>query len=117
VLTIDLHYRADHLLLCLSGELDLDSSVKFQQRLSELSEQEHRPVIIDLSGLHFVDSSGLGALVATIRLPAQRRPRIVLRPSDGSVSRLLRVTRVDSLLAVAPSVEAALGDLVAGSVA
>jgi anti-anti-sigma factor len=113
VLTVDLHLRADHLLLCLSGELDLETSAALRQRLTELSDQEQQPIVLDLSGLQFVDSSGLGALVGTLRLPEDRRPRIVLSPANGPIGRLLRITRADTLLPVYPSVESALGGLVA----
>jgi anti-sigma B factor antagonist len=109
VLTFDFYHRADHLVLSVSGELDLESSQPFRQRLADLTGQGQLPLLIDLSGLRFVDSSGLGALLATVRLPEERRPRIVLTPTDHPVNRLLRTTRMDSLLRVYPSVEAALG--------
>ncbi len=108
VFTIDLHQHPDHLLICLGGELDLDTSRTLRQQLSDMLQHAEFPFILDLSGLWFIDSSGLGVLLATARLPAERRPRIVL-PEDGPVSRLFRTTRLDTLLGVYPSVDAALG--------
>lgn len=108
MLTLDVHHRADHLLLCLHGELDLESSPTFRDRLADLIENRRQPIVIDLSELRFVDSSGLAALVATLRLPEGQRPRVVLPSSDGAVSRVLRTTRLDTLLGVHLSVEAAL---------
>ena len=117
VLTFDLSQRADHLLLAVNGELDLESSLPFRQRLAELTGQGQLPLLIDLSGLRFVDSSGLGALLACVRLPEERQPRIVVTATDHPVRRLLRTTRMDALLQVYPSAEAALGSTVVRSAA
>jgi anti-sigma B factor antagonist len=107
VLTLDVHQRTDCLLLCAEGELDVETTAAFRQRLSNLLSHESLPVVVDLSGLQFVDSSGLGALVVTLRLPETIRPRIVVEPTNGRIGRLLRTTRMDRLLPVYPSVEAA----------
>ena len=105
---LDAQPRAGYLLLCVRGELDLESSPGFRDRLIELIQETRQPVVLDLSELRFLDSCGLGALVASVRLPADRRPLVVLAPSNKPVSRLLQSTRLDSLLDVHPSVEAAL---------
>jgi anti-sigma B factor antagonist len=117
VLTLDIHQRADYILLRASGVLDLETSVTFQRRLAEFVQQDRRPVVVDLSGLQFLDSSGLGALVITLRLPEGRRPRIVLEPANRPVGRLLHAARMDQLLPIYPSVEAALAAPAARSAA
>jgi anti-sigma B factor antagonist len=107
VLSLDVHHRGDHLLLCLNGELDLGNSYTFRDRLTEFSRQQ-LPTIVDLTGLQFIDSSGLAALVATLRMPPAQRPRIVFSARVGPVYRVLRTTQLDRLLAISPSVDAAL---------
>jgi anti-sigma B factor antagonist len=108
VFTLDVHSELDHLLLRVGGELDLHSRLAFGERLTELMQQTRQPVVLDLSDLKFIDSSGLGALLAIIRMPEACRPRFVLARSDGPVGRLLRITRLDHLLDLHPSVKAAL---------
>jgi anti-sigma B factor antagonist len=118
VFTLDVDSKTDHLLLRVGGELDLHSRRAFRERLAELTDQARQPVVLDLSDLKFIDSSGLGALLGIIRLPESCRPRLVLERSDGPVGRLLRTTRLDLLLRVHPSVEAALAaSAAAGSAA
>jgi anti-sigma B factor antagonist len=107
VLSLDVHHRGRYLLLQVSGELDFGSSSTFRDRLIEFSHQE-LPTIVDLTELRFIDSSGLAALVATLRMPPSQRPRIVLASSGGPVYRVLRTTQLDRLLAISTSVEAAL---------
>jgi anti-sigma B factor antagonist len=118
VFTLDVHPEPDHLLLQVGGELDLHSKPMFRERLTELLQQARQPIIIDLSDLEFIDSSGLGVLLAIARLPEGSRPRVVVTRRDGPVRRLLRTTHLDILLDIYPSVEAARsGAMAAGSAA
>jgi anti-sigma B factor antagonist len=108
VFTLDVDHRADHLLLRLGGELDLESSRAFRDQLTHLLREAQGPTLLDLSGLAFIDSSGLGALVAVLRMPEEERPRFVLTPANGPVNRVLRNTRLEAHLGIFPSIEAAL---------
>jgi anti-sigma B factor antagonist len=118
VFTLDVHHDADYLLLRPSGELDLHSCHLFRERLNELLREGGRPFVLDLSDLQFIDSSGLGALLTILRAPEERRPRIVLSPANRVVGRLLRTTRLDMLLTIYPSLDAALaGRVPAGGAA
>jgi anti-anti-sigma factor len=112
VFTLDVHHRADHLLLRLGGDLDLESSRAFRERLNELMRQAEGPTVLDLSELTFIDSSGLGTLVGLLRVPESERPRLVLAPANGPVNRVLRSTRLESFLGIHPSIEAALSEAV-----
>jgi anti-sigma B factor antagonist len=117
VLSLDVHHRGDHLLLRLNGELDLGNSCAFRARLIEFSRQD-LPTIVDLTELQFIDSSGLAALVAILRMPASQRPRIVLASTGGAVHRVLRTTQLDRLLPISTSIDAALAaPMAVGSVA
>lgn len=106
--TLEVHSESDHLLLRIGGELDLHSRTAFVEGLTELQRQTPHLIVLDLSDLKFVDSSGLGALLAILRVPEESRPRLVLTRCDGPVRRVLRTTRLDLLLGVHSSVEAAL---------
>jgi anti-sigma B factor antagonist len=112
VFTLDVHHRADYLLLRLGGDLDLESSRAFRERLKESMREAAGPTLLDLTELQFIDSSGLGTLVGLLRLPEPERPRLVLPPANGPVNRILRSTRLESFLGIHPSIEAALSDAV-----
>ena len=49
--------------LTLAGELDASSAPELDRRLRELSEEGNPQVILDLSGLSFVDSAGVSVLI------------------------------------------------------
>ncbi|GAB3569480.1 STAS domain-containing protein [Amycolatopsis endophytica] len=87
-----------------TGELDAATSPRFRQVTEHALDAEAAPLVIDLSGLTFLASAGLDALVS---LANRDRPfRLVVGPS---IRRPLEMTRLDQLLDVYPSLDAALG--------
>jgi len=83
----------------LEQRLDALSSAAFRQRLMECVDGGCQRLVIDLSCTIFVDSSGLGVLVATLRrLPGPGS--LVLRGVTPPVERTLRLARLDRILVV-----------------
>jgi anti-sigma B factor antagonist len=91
--------------LHVAGELDLATAPRLEDAIAGASHVEH--VVIDLSGCTFLDSSGVRSLVLARRnTPPDQRVDLV--SADPSILRVLEITGVDTMLAVHPSVEAAL---------
>jgi anti-sigma B factor antagonist len=95
------------------GELDLVTSPTLRQRVHEVVARGHHSLVVDLSGVYFCDSSGVGVLIAARRLirSCQGRLRIVL-PADGAfeathVNRVLGALGVRRLFTVHPDVASA----------
>lgn len=57
-------------------------------------------VVLDLEGVDFVDSSGLGALVALHKLALCSGGRLVVRAAPSRVRRLFSLTRLDEMLII-----------------
>ncbi len=88
-----------------AGELDLASAPRFQEALSELSAD---PVVVDLSECTFLDSAGMGVLLASARTLSESGRSLRVATADSRILRVLEITAVDTLIAVHPDVEAAL---------
>jgi anti-anti-sigma factor len=73
--------------------------------------QPNLPVILDLSNVHFLPSSGLGALVKLLRSLKQQGQRFILVGLHPEVRAVLAVTRIDKLLEIHPRFEDALKQL------
>ena len=83
--------------LTLAGELDLACEALIAEAVEELRGAEH--VVIDLTGLVFVDSTGLRLLLELDRDLSADGARVAFRlPDQGPVIRLLRLTRLDERL-------------------
>jgi anti-sigma B factor antagonist len=84
----------------LAGELDLTTRDAVVDALvPPLSANEASRLVVDMSGVTFCDSSGLGALLDVRRAAADADVAMVLRSVSRQVARLLDLTDADGWLA------------------
>ena len=74
------------------GELDIRSSPDLRAWLSRVLEQGASQLAVDLSGVSFMDSSGLGVLVGAHKRLARGGSRLQVIGASPAVVRLLTVT-------------------------
>lgn len=86
--------------LVLVGDLDVHSAPLVQQAVSAAVRDGASEVVLDLAGVRFIDSSGVGVLIAGHTRAASAHARLVLRSLSPRVARLLEVTTLDRILAV-----------------
>ena len=86
----------------LRGELDLASAPDLQRQLQALLDRPVERLTLDLAGLTFLDSSGLGALYRTRQAAAQDGVPLRLQAVPDHVVQVLRVTSMASLFEVEP---------------
>lgn len=89
--------------VAVSGELDVASAQVLERELAKL--EAVTAVVVDLRGLTFIDSTGLGVLVRAHQLAQQQGRRFGLVRGNGQVNRLLSLTGLDEELLVGESVE------------
>jgi anti-sigma B factor antagonist len=87
------------------GEVDSFSVSQFRQALAEMALS--RKLVIDLSGVTFVDSAGLGALVGGIRRTRDHGGQVAVACSRPVLLRLLETTGFDRIVTVARTVRQA----------
>jgi anti-sigma B factor antagonist len=93
------------------GELDIGSALGLAGPLADIATDGDGHVVLDLSELSFMDSTGMSVLLnARRRLTRQGRQLLVVCPS-GPVMRLLELTRLIDTMGVHPSKDAALAAL------
>jgi anti-anti-sigma factor len=84
--------------LYFEGTLTFVDAEIFATALAELEGGGKRQWGIDLRGLDFIDSFGLGLLVVTFDRAEKRRVKLVLRGAKGVVRDRLDYTRFDTIL-------------------
>ncbi|OYX44696.1 MAG: anti-anti-sigma factor [Rhodobacterales bacterium 32-67-9] len=97
--------RPDALIVRVNEErIDAAVAIQFKDRMRELTGGGQGPVILDLSRVTFVDSSGLGAIVAVMKFlaPHMQLELAALTPNVGKVFRLTRMDSVFPIHATAP---------------
>ena len=92
-----------------TGELDITASQELAPELDRLAAQDEGELLIDLSDVSFVDSTGLGAiLLAHRRLSQQGRTMAVVAPQGSAAAVLLNLSGLGRRLPVYASRDAAL---------
>jgi anti-sigma B factor antagonist len=85
------------------GELDAFTVSQFRQALAELASSPK--LVIDLSGVPFVDSAGLGALIGGIRRVRELGGNVAVACPRPTLTRLLRTTGFDRIVTVTSTLE------------
>ncbi len=78
--------------ISLSGELDLSGAQQLEARLEEVEREGPARLLIDLSDLAFIDSTGLRLLLQADARARERGCELLLRGGQPSVQRVFEVT-------------------------
>ncbi|SER97639.1 STAS domain-containing protein [Actinokineospora terrae] len=89
----------DRATITVTGELDTHTSVEFKRALLALADS-YDEVVVDLSGLEFIDSSGLSAFIAAHKRTLVRGNKVLLDKVPGFLSRILAVTGLAEIIHV-----------------
>jgi anti-sigma B factor antagonist len=82
----------------LAGELDLATVPDLDACLAALDAD----IVVDMTAVTFIDSTGLHGLIAAHQQAAQRSRSFVLRSPSEQVAKVLHATGVDQVLTVKP---------------
>lgn len=92
----------------LRGEVDVVSVPSLRERLQELAVEGQVNQVLDLAAVTFLDSAGLGAIVSARRRLRVLQGALALAGADDRILRLLRLTSMDRVLPVHPTVAEAI---------
>jgi anti-anti-sigma factor len=97
-------------MVALAGEVDATNSDELHGVLESVVRERPRLLLVDLSGLSFMDSTGLRMLLRANRALDREGGVLGLVAPQGSVARVLQLTKADQLIPVYDSVEDAAAD-------
>lgn len=110
MLTIHQDETSDGFVICRPvGELDAFTVSQFRQALAELA--SNKRLVIDMSGIPFVDSAGLGALIGGIRRTRELGGDVAVACDRPTLVRLLKTTGFDRIVSVTETVDEAVASL------
>jgi len=93
------------------GEVTFSNVVEFERRIERAFGDGARNLVVDLSEVTFIDSSGLSALLTASARARERGGAVALVLAQGEPPSIFRFRGVDRLLSLYPSQEAALEGL------
>ena len=109
-LKLRVHVLAGIQVFELSGSLDIATSPTVRASLLEASARGDHRLIVDLTNVDFLDSTGLGALIGAQRRAKEFDGEVRLVVKEGQIVRLLRITGLLKIFAVYPTLDGAVND-------
>lgn len=91
-----------------ADRIDAAVAIQFKDRMREEMADASGRMVLDLKNVEFIDSSGLGAIVAVMKLMPQGA-KLELAGLSPSVDKVFRMTRMDSIFSIHTSAESAAG--------
>ncbi|MCQ0091928.1 STAS domain-containing protein [Roseovarius sp. M141] len=93
-----------HLIKVNAPRIDAAHAIAFKDTIRAMTAGGTDNVVLDLGQVRFIDSSGLGAIVAALKLMGPHR-RLDLACLTPDVAKVFRLTRMDSIFAIHASLE------------
>ena len=91
------------LVVALEGDVDLKTSPDARKILLD-AVTRNLPMVVDLSGVHYIDSSGVASLIEAFQKARKSGHKFVLAAVSESALRVLNLARMDKVFAICPSV-------------
>ena len=93
----------DEILITVKGEVDLYSSPELRTAILDAVPAAAAEVAVDLSGVDYIDSSGVATLVEGLKSAREHDKKFVLVKPAASVRQVLELARLDSIFEVKPT--------------
>ncbi len=91
-------------IVALEGDVDLQSSPDARKVLLECVDRK-MPVLVDLSGVGYIDSSGVASLVESLQSARKAGHNLVLAAVSEGALRVLQLARLDKVFTICDTVE------------
>ena len=87
----------------ISGDVDLYNAGELRDTLAHLTERADETLIVEMSGVSFIDSTALGVLTGAAKQLRARGGRLVIASGDPRIQRLLEITGLLRVLSLEPN--------------
>ena len=93
-------YPADKAKVSISGEIDIYTAQQFKDKLYDIVDKSGMDLVIDCSGLNYIDSTGLGIFVGALKKTRLAGKSIQLENMRENIRKLFVITGLDKLFII-----------------
>jgi anti-sigma B factor antagonist len=111
MLVFDKAERDGILILSLRGSLDAMTSPRLKAEVVAISDAKHLKIVVDLSALNLVDSTGVGVLISLFKRIRSQEGQVYFAGLQAQPKEVFRLLRLDRSLDLFASVDDALARL------
>src|SRR3954453_19412599 len=90
------------------GEIHATTAPEFSERLNDAIAAGKTGVVLDLTSVEFIDSTGLSVLLNGLRRVTRVRGSMTIACANPTVMRLFEITKLDSTFEILPTCEEAI---------
>jgi anti-sigma B factor antagonist len=98
---------ADGVILRPVGEIDLSCAATLRQHLSQIQDARPARLVINLSEVPYMDSSGVATLVEAMQIARRTSSKLVLAALQDKVRSIFEIARLDMVFSIVDSVDEA----------
>jgi anti-sigma B factor antagonist len=91
-----------------TGEMDLYNSYKLKELVMKMLEKKVERFIVNLQGVDYIDSSGIGALIYICSTIKKMNNKLIISNIHGSVKKVIELTKLMGYFPISASLEEAL---------
>ena len=102
---MDIKFREinEHKIIEVSGEVDLYNVSDLKKALFSITEGNYKSVVVDMKNVNYMDSSGIGALVAGQKKMKAHNGKFALMNIHDDVLNILKLATLDKFFTIYPS--------------
>jgi anti-sigma B factor antagonist len=107
-LTVDSRQEGSRTVVVVHGEIDVYTAPTLRERLNELVSAGRNDLIVDMQGVDFLDSTGLGVLVGGLKRVRSLDGELQLVCGQEKILKVFRITGLTKVFPIHPTLEDAL---------
>jgi anti-sigma B factor antagonist len=107
-LTLATHEVDGRTVVAVGGEIDVYTAPKLRDKITELVGQGHHDLVIDMEGVDFLDSTGLGVLVGGLKRVRNHDGSLQLVCTQEKILKIFRITGLTKVFPIHSSVDDAI---------
>ncbi len=86
--------------VAVSGEIDIYNSSELREHLTTLIEKSRSSISMDFHNLEYIDSTGLGTLVAILKKVKEYNGNVMIKNINSNVHKVFKITNLDKIFII-----------------
>lgn len=93
-------YSKNNTKVSVCGEIDIYTARQFKENLYRIVDKSEKDIIVDLGELNYIDSTGLGIFVGTLKKARLSGRNIRIENTKDNIKKLFTITGLDKLFMI-----------------
>ncbi len=105
-LELDEEQQGDFTVVKVGGEIDVYTAPRLREKLNEVIDRDVRKVCVDLEGVQFLDSTGLGVLVGAMKkIRSHDEGELIIVCSRPHIRKVFEITGLTQVFNIQPALD------------